>query len=104
MSLAHAADPRDPQDDEQPRMRAAVGSHRIEEEMFGRAFDGRVVRRIWEFVRPYRRQAAISVAAVTEGAPKLVTSPAVEMRPIDPPMLLTNHIAPSEPGAIRKGR
>lgn len=64
MSLAHAADPRDPQDDEQPRMRAAVGSHRIEEEMFGRAFDGRVVRRIWAFVRPYRRQAAISVAAV----------------------------------------
>ncbi|SMY06113.1 ABC transporter ATP-binding protein [Flavimaricola marinus] len=44
--------------------RAVVGSHRIEEEMFGRVFDGRIVRRIWEFVRPYKRQLAISIAAV----------------------------------------
>lgn len=45
-------------------MRAVVGSDRIEEEIFGRAFDGRVVRRIWAFVHPYRRQVVISVAAV----------------------------------------
>ena len=44
--------------------RAAVGSHRIEEEMFGRVFDRRVIRRIWVFVRPYRVQLAIAVAAV----------------------------------------
>lgn len=44
--------------------RAVVGSHRIEEEMFGKAFDGRVVRRIWAFVSPYKVQVAISVAAV----------------------------------------
>lgn len=44
--------------------RAVVGSHRVEEDMFGRVFDGRIVRRIWDFVRPYRQQLAISVAAV----------------------------------------
>lgn len=44
--------------------RAVVGSHRVEEEMFGRAFDPRVLRRIWVFVRPYRRSLAIAVAAI----------------------------------------
>ncbi len=64
MSATRAGEPRDPHDDGRPRMRAVVGSDRIEEEIFGRAFDGRVVRRIWAFVRPYRRQVVISVAAV----------------------------------------
>ncbi|HWT58515.1 MAG TPA: ABC transporter ATP-binding protein [Rhizobium sp.] len=44
--------------------RAVVGSHRVEEEMFGKAFDGNIVKRIWAFVRPYRRQVAWSVVAV----------------------------------------
>jgi len=44
--------------------RAVVGSHRIEEEIFGKVFDRRIVRRIWAFVSPYRRQVFISVAAV----------------------------------------
>ena len=44
--------------------RAVVGSTRIEEEIFGRAFDGRIVRRIWAFVRPYRRRMLVAVAAV----------------------------------------
>ena len=44
--------------------RAVVGSHRVEEEMFGRVFDPRILRRIWVFVRPYRRQVRISVIAV----------------------------------------
>ncbi|MCX7299997.1 MAG: ABC transporter ATP-binding protein [Rhodobacterales bacterium] len=44
--------------------RAVVGSHRIKEEMFGRAFDARIMSRIWGFVRPYRRQFLISVVAV----------------------------------------
>lgn len=39
-------EPLDPRDDENPRMRAAVGSDRIEEEIFGRVFDGKVTRRI----------------------------------------------------------
>ncbi|OWV84556.1 ABC transporter ATP-binding protein [Rhizobium sp. R693] len=44
--------------------RAVVGSHRVEEEMFGKAFDGNIIKRIWAFVKPYRRQVLLSVAAV----------------------------------------
>ncbi|UWQ95168.1 ABC transporter ATP-binding protein/permease [Rhodobacteraceae bacterium M385] len=44
--------------------RAVVGSHRIEEEMFGRVFDRAITSRIWDFVRPYRRQIIIAVLAV----------------------------------------
>ncbi len=45
--------------------RAVVGSQvSFEEEMFGAAFDGRVVRRFWTFVTPYRRRVRIGVAAV----------------------------------------
>ena len=47
-----------------PTLRAVVGSHRIEEEMFGRVFDPQIVRRIAAFVTPYRRQFILSVAAV----------------------------------------
>lgn len=44
--------------------RAVVGSHRVEEEIFGKAFDGNVIKRIWAFVRPYRTQILLSVVAV----------------------------------------
>lgn len=44
--------------------RASVGSHRIEEEVFGKAYDPKTVRRIWAFVRPYRKRIYLSVAAV----------------------------------------
>lgn len=44
--------------------RASVGSHRIEEEVFGKAYDPQTVRRIWAFVHPYRRKIYLSVAAV----------------------------------------
>jgi len=64
MTPTRAAEPRDPHEDERPRMRAVVGSTRIEEEIFGRVFDGRVVSRIWEFVKPYRRKVWIAVSAV----------------------------------------
>jgi ATP-binding cassette, subfamily B, multidrug efflux pump len=43
---------------------AVVGSHRPEEEVFGKAYDPRIVRRIWAFVRPYHKQMAIAVGAV----------------------------------------
>lgn len=32
--------------------------------MFGRAFDKNILKRFWEFVRPYRPKVAVSVAAV----------------------------------------
>ncbi|MDX8468546.1 ABC transporter ATP-binding protein [Mesorhizobium sp. VK23B] len=59
----------DPRDDEKEDTsgrpaKAVVGSHRDEEEVFGKAYDPRVVRRIWSFVRPYRTRIFISVAAV----------------------------------------
>ncbi|MGX5832106.1 ABC transporter ATP-binding protein [Mesorhizobium sp. 43Arga] len=44
--------------------RAVVGSHRIEDEVFGQAFDKNIVRRIWAFVEPYRIKAVIAVVAV----------------------------------------
>jgi len=44
--------------------RAVVGSTREEQEVFGKAFDGKIIRRIWSFVDPYRRQMWLAVAAV----------------------------------------
>lgn len=44
--------------------RASVGSHKIEEEVFGKAYDPKTVRRIWAFVKPYRHKIYLSVAAV----------------------------------------
>lgn len=53
----------EPDDGRRPP-RAVVGSHRIEEEMFGRTFDKRILRRIWAFVRPYRARVVITIAAM----------------------------------------
>ncbi|RUX78457.1 ABC transporter ATP-binding protein [Mesorhizobium sp. M7A.F.Ca.US.006.04.2.1] len=58
-----------PADDEKedtsgPPTKAVVGSHRDDEEVFGKAYDPRIVRRIWSFVRPYQNRIFISVAAV----------------------------------------
>jgi ATP-binding cassette, subfamily B, multidrug efflux pump len=64
MNSPHANEPSDPHDFGRQRMRAVIGSTRIEEEMFGRVFDGRVVQRIWAFVKPYQRKVWIAVAAV----------------------------------------
>jgi ATP-binding cassette subfamily B multidrug efflux pump len=45
--------------------RAVVGSSLDrEEEVFGKAYDPKIVRRIWAFVKPYRSQIYMSVAAV----------------------------------------
>ena len=44
--------------------KAVVGSHREDEEVFGKAYDPKIVRRIWAFVNPYRGQILLSVGAV----------------------------------------
>jgi ATP-binding cassette subfamily B multidrug efflux pump len=44
--------------------RASVGSHKIEEEVFGKAYDPQTVRRIWAYVHPYRLKIYLSVVAV----------------------------------------
>ncbi|MEQ1899641.1 MAG: ABC transporter ATP-binding protein [Devosia sp.] len=54
--------------DEEDRSRrpskAVVGSHREEEEVFGKAIDPKIIRRIWTFVDPYRSKILLSVASV----------------------------------------
>jgi ATP-binding cassette subfamily B multidrug efflux pump len=84
-------EPLDPRDDQNPRMRAAVGSDRIEEEIFGRVFDGKVTRRIWQFVRPYKRRVMISVAAVLTFTGAQLTIPLLIRYAID------NGMAPDAP-------
>jgi ATP-binding cassette subfamily B protein len=44
--------------------KAVVGSHREDEEVFGAAYDPKIIRRIWAFVRPYRGKLLISVGSV----------------------------------------
>src|SRR3954471_11698451 len=54
-------------DEEDRRSRpskAVVGSPREEKEVFCKAYDPKIVRRIWAFVRPYRSKILISVFAV----------------------------------------
>ncbi|NEH46035.1 ABC transporter ATP-binding protein [Rhizobium leguminosarum] len=63
--------------------RAVVGSHRVEEEMFGKAFDGNIVKRIWSFVHPYRRQVLWSVVAVLTFTMMQLTIPLIIRYAID---------------------
>ncbi|TIQ38039.1 MAG: ABC transporter ATP-binding protein [Mesorhizobium sp.] len=78
----------DPRDDEKEDTsgrpaKAVVGSHRDEEEVFGKAYDPRVVQRIWGFVRPYRTRIFISVAAVLVFTLTQLTIPLVIRYAID---------------------
>jgi ATP-binding cassette subfamily B protein len=63
--------------------RASVGSHRIEEEIFGKAYDPRTVRRIWAFVRPYRLRIYLSVLAVLVFTATQLAIPLIIGRAID---------------------
>lgn len=63
--------------------RASVGSHRIEEEIFGKAYDPKTVRRIWAFVRPYRLKIYLSVAAVLVFTATQLAIPLIIGRAID---------------------
>ncbi len=83
MSKTNPGELSDPHEDGRPRMRAVVGSDRIEEEIFGRVFDGKVTRRIWQFVRPYKRHVAISVAAVVTFTGSQLTIPLLIRYAID---------------------
>ncbi|MER8724930.1 ABC transporter ATP-binding protein [Mesorhizobium sp. M1027] len=64
MTQGRAGEVEAERDDGRRPPRAVVGSHRIEEEMFGRAFDKSILRRIWAFVRPYRARVVITIAAM----------------------------------------
>lgn len=90
-------EPNDPNEDESPRMRAVVGSDRIEEEIFGRVFDGKVTQRVWQFVRPYKRNVVISIAAVVTFTLSQLTIPLLIRYAID------NGMAPDAPTTILLG-
>jgi ATP-binding cassette subfamily B protein len=69
--------------------RATVGSAHIEEEVFGKAYDPRTVRRIWAFVHPYRHRIYLSVIAVliftgTQLAIPLIVGNAIDTALVDP--------------------
>ncbi|MER8670421.1 ABC transporter ATP-binding protein/permease [Mesorhizobium sp. M1156] len=64
MAQGRAGEVEAERDDRRRPPRAVVGSHRIEEEMFGRAIDKSILRRIWAFVRPYRARVVITIAAM----------------------------------------
>lgn len=56
----------------------SAGQQLIEDEEIGKAFDGRLLRRLWRWVRPYRRRALLSLSLVAPAfaleviAPKLL--------------------------------
>ena len=97
MSKSKPGEPNDPHEDERPRMRAVVGSDRIEEEIFGRVFDGKVTQRIWQFVSPYKRDVAISIAAVVAFTGSQLTIPLLIRFAID------NGMAPGAPPSVLIG-
>jgi ATP-binding cassette, subfamily B, multidrug efflux pump len=64
--------------------KAVVGSQvSQDEEMFGRAFDGRVIRRFLEFCRPYRTSLAVAVVSVLVYTATQVAIPLVILYTID---------------------
>lgn len=71
-----------PQDATPPR--AVVGSQiSRDEEMFGAAFNGRVVRRFLSYVRPYRRRIYVALAAVVVFTAAQLAIPLVIRHAID---------------------
>ena len=73
----------DVRDDGRRPPRAVVGSHRVEEAMFGRVFDRTIVSRIWDFVHPYRRRLIVAVAAVLVFTATQLALPLIIGRAID---------------------
>jgi len=84
----------DVRDDGRRPPRAVVGSHRPKEEMFGRAFDARIMQRIWVFVRPYRRGVVISVIAVLVFTLSQLAVPLIIRSAIDDGLLATDGRGP----------
>jgi ATP-binding cassette subfamily B protein len=74
--------------------KAVVGSHREEEEVFGKAIDPKIIRRIWAFVRPYRGKIGLSVAAVLAFTLTQLALPLIIRFAID------NGMAPGESGTV----
>lgn len=63
--------------------RAVVGSQIDTEEQIFAAFDGRIIRRFWSFISPYRRRLILAVVAVLAFAASQITIPLVLRSVID---------------------
>ncbi len=57
--------------------RAVVGSQVDTEELIFADFDGRILRRFWTFISPYRRQLAFAIAAVLAFAASQIAIPLI---------------------------
>jgi ATP-binding cassette subfamily B protein len=67
---------------------AVVGSQiSRDEEMFGAAYDGRVVRRFFEFVKPYRRRIYVALIAVLAFTATQLSIPLIIRMAIDEALL-----------------
>ena len=62
---------------------AVVGSQINTEEQIFAAFDGRIIRRFWAFISPYRRQLILAVLAVLAFSASQITIPLILRTVID---------------------
>ena len=63
--------------------RAVVGSQSNTEEQIFAAFDGKIIRRFWSFISPYRRQLVLAVLAVLAFAATQISIPLILRTVID---------------------
>ena len=63
--------------------RAVVGSQVDTEELIFADFDGRILRRFWHFISPYRRQLAFAIAAVLAFAASQIAIPLILRAVVD---------------------
>ena len=80
---------------------AVVGSQiSRDEEMFGAAFDGRVVRRFLSYVRPYRRRLYVAIASVLVFTGAQLAIPLVIREAIDKALMVDGGNAAFLTGAV----
>ncbi|HEU0027623.1 MAG TPA: ABC transporter ATP-binding protein [Ktedonobacterales bacterium] len=65
-----------------------------DDEILGKAYDARLVRRIWEFVRPYKRQGSITLLVALLVVGDDLLAPFITQLAID------RYIAPTHPSAM----
>ena len=73
----------DTPDDRARREAKVSGLLHDDDEVLGRAYDARLVRRLWQFADPYRRQFLLAVAAMTVATLMSVAGPWVIGRAVD---------------------
>ncbi len=84
---------------------AVVGSQiSRDEEMFGAAYDGRVVRRFFEFVWPYRGRLCIALIAVLVFAVTQLSVPLIIRMVIDDVLQMGEHGAPEVEDDVLAGQ